>query len=345
MRRISADAVANARVQRHRAFDRRLRVELGGEADLEQDVFHHVAAVGSLQHERLALEQHVVEAPGLGAQHRRIAHFALGGHQREPHRPRRRVAGRPALARSGVRRVPVGAQALAVDPGERHRVDDLVVRQPEHLCDHRGGRDLDQHDVIEADAVEAVLQRDHALDLVRLDHRRQHRLHRQRRLARGDRGARQPVGGGENAAEIVGRMAPLGREPGVVEVQPADHRADVERRLHRIELELRARNARPVRHDGAGNDRAEQLGARRIGQRLEPAAQRVDQAVARGFVRFAAFDLVARRVVGDVDQDLVGFRTDAGDRCGHRRACACVSTARSCASRRSASVASWRLHR
>ena len=132
-------------------------------------------------------------------------------------------------------------------------------------------------------------------------------------------------------------MAPFGREPGVVEVQPADHRADIERRLHRIELELRAGNARPVRHDGAGNDRAEQLGAGRIGQRLEAAPQRVDQAVARGFVRFAAFDLVARRVVGDVDQDLVGFRTDVGDRRGHRSLVMLRTCGRSaaCASRRS----------
>ena len=44
----------------------------------------------------------------------------------------------------------------------------------------RGGGDPDQHHVIEPDAVEAVLQREHALDLVRLDHRRQHVGHRER---------------------------------------------------------------------------------------------------------------------------------------------------------------------
>mgnify|MGYP003693720565 CR=1 FL=1 len=33
-------------------------------------------------------------------------------------------------------------------------------------------------DVVEADAVEAVLEREHALDLVRLDHRGQHIAHR-----------------------------------------------------------------------------------------------------------------------------------------------------------------------
>ena len=34
--------------------------------------------------------------------------------------------------------------------------------------------------VIETDAVEAVIERQHALDLVRLDHRRQHVAHRER---------------------------------------------------------------------------------------------------------------------------------------------------------------------
>ena len=91
--------------------------------------------------------------------------------------------------------------------------------------------------------------------------------------------AREPVGDGENAAEIVGGMAPLGGQPGVVEVEPADHGADVERRLHRVELEAGAGNARAVGHHGAGNDGAEQLGAGRIFERFKAAAQRIDEAV------------------------------------------------------------------
>ena len=55
------------RVQRHRRLHRGLRVKLGRKGDLEQDVFHHVAAEGLRQRQRLALEQHVLEAPGLGA--------------------------------------------------------------------------------------------------------------------------------------------------------------------------------------------------------------------------------------------------------------------------------------
>jgi hypothetical protein len=75
--------------------------------------------------------------------------------------------------------------------------------------------------------------------------------HRERRLPLAQR-AREPVGVRENAAEIVGRMTPLGREPGVVEIEPADDRPDVEGGLYRVELELRARHLRAVRDDGPG---------------------------------------------------------------------------------------------
>ena len=45
----------------------RLRVELCRVRDLEEHVLHHVGAVGPLELERTALEEHVVEAPCLGA--------------------------------------------------------------------------------------------------------------------------------------------------------------------------------------------------------------------------------------------------------------------------------------
>ena len=49
-------------------------------------------------------------------------------------------------------------------------------------------------------------------------------------------GTGEPIGNGENAAEIVGGVAPLGGQPGVVEVEPANHGADVEGGLNRIKL-------------------------------------------------------------------------------------------------------------
>ena len=292
-------------------------MEFGRKADLEQHVLHHVAAVRTIELERRALEQHVVEAPCLRRQHGRVAHLAGPRDQREAHRTRRCVAGRPALARAGVRRMAIRAQALAIHPRERHGVDDLVARQPEHARDDGRRRYLDEHDVVETDAIEAVLQRDDALDLVRLDHAGQHVLNGQRRAPGGNRIARQPVGRHQDAAEIVGWVSPFGREPRIVEVEPANHRAEAERGLNGIELIRRSRHLGPVGHDRAGHDRSEQLRARRIRQRFEAAAQRVEQAVMRGLVSLGAGDLELRYVIGDVAQHLVGLGTYVGYVSGH----------------------------
>ena len=243
-------ALIELRAQLHRGFDGGLRVELGRVADFEEHVLHHVGAVRPLEFELLPAKRNVVEAPGFCGERGGVAHLAGAGHQRQPNGAAGGVARGPAFARAGVGRVAIGAQALAIDPRERERVDGLLAREAEQLADDGGGGDLDQHDVIEADLVEGVFKRDAALNLVGLDHGRQHVAHGQRRLACGDRGAREPVGVGQNAAEIVGRMAPLGGEPGVVEVEPANHGADIEGGLHGIELKVGAGNARAV-----GNDR------------------------------------------------------------------------------------------
>ena len=99
---------------------------------------------------------------------------------------------------------------------------------------------------------------------------------------------------------------------------PADERADVERRLHRIEHEVRARHARAIGHNGAGYYGAHQLGTGRVGQGLQPAAERIHQTQASGVVGFRAFDAVFLRVIGDVGDDFVGFGAGArGDVSGH----------------------------
>src|SRR5256885_15082925 len=91
--------------------------------DLKQHVLHHLAAERALELDPLALEENVVEAPGPGGERRRVTPLPGPGDEREPYRPRSSIARGPALARAGVRRVAVGAQRLAVDPGLRQRVD------------------------------------------------------------------------------------------------------------------------------------------------------------------------------------------------------------------------------
>src|SRR3546814_4385340 len=86
-------------MQLHRALDRGLGVELGREADLEQDVLHHIAAERALELELLATESDVVEAPGLDRQRARVAdHLLVDGVDRVDHRAAAGIARGPALA-------------------------------------------------------------------------------------------------------------------------------------------------------------------------------------------------------------------------------------------------------
>ena len=222
------------------------------------------------------------------------------------HSAARGVACGPALTRTGVRRVTIGTQRTAVDPRIRYGVDDLIARAAEHRGGDRRRSNAHEQHVIEADAIEAVLQRSDALDLVRLDHRRQHIANHQALLALRSTAAREIVRDGEDCAEVVGRMAPLRREPGVIEIEPADHRADVESGLHRIELVRSARHACAAGQRCAWNHRPHQLGARRVLQRLEAAGERIHEAVVRGLVGGVAVDAVGQRVIGDIGENFVG---------------------------------------
>ena len=190
-------------MQRHRRLHRGLCVKLCRVADFEEHVLHHVTAVRPLETKGLAVEADVVKAPRLRGQHRGVAHLAGLRHQGEAHSAAGGVASGPAFARAGVGRVAIGAQTLAIHPCQRERIDGLPAREAEQRTHNGSRRHLDQHHVVEADFVEGIFKRDAALNLMRLDHRGQHLTHGQRRVARGESGARKPVGHGENTAKIV----------------------------------------------------------------------------------------------------------------------------------------------
>ncbi len=80
-------------------------------------------------------------------------------------------------------------------------------------------------------------------------------------------------------------MAPLGGKPGIVKIEPADHRANVKGCLYRIELKLGARHACAVGHHRAWHDWPKQFFTGRVFQRFQTTAERVEQAVMRGVVR------------------------------------------------------------
>lgn len=153
-----------------RGLDGGLGVEFSGVGDLEEHILHDVAAVRPLELEFPPLEQHVVEAPCGRRQHGRHAGLAALDFENEVHGALAGVAGGPGFARHGVRGVPVGAQALAVDPGLGDGVCGLAFGEAEHLGDDGCGGDFDEDDVVEADFVEGVFEGEAALDFVRFDH-------------------------------------------------------------------------------------------------------------------------------------------------------------------------------
>ena len=143
---------------------------------------------------------------------------------------------------------------------------------------------------------------------MRLDRGREHIADRQRLAAFALGFTREIIGHRQNRAEIVRWVSPLGRQPGVVEIQPAQLHADVVGGLHRIELEARARHARAAGQGRTRHQRAEVLHTLREVHRQHRAGQRIQQHVARGVVGLLRVDRVIDHVIGDIDHRLVGVR-------------------------------------
>ncbi|MNZ68792.1 hypothetical protein D3C78_870680 [compost metagenome] len=196
----------------------------------------------------------------------------------------------------------IGTQCLSIDKGMRQRRQHLLaIGAHEPGADRRGG-DLDQQHMIEANAVEGVLQGNHPLDFVSHDHGFQHCPHIQGGFAIGHALLRKVVGHRQDAAEVVRGVPPLGGQPGVVEIEPTDDTTDVPGGLDRVQAVAGARHPRAVRHHGALHQRPQVLGAFREAQRQQAAAQGVHQAVTRRIQRRRGPDLVIQDIVSDILQ-------------------------------------------
>src|ERR1700736_445729 len=109
--------------------------------------------------------------------------------------------------------------------------------------------------MVESNAIEAVFQRKNALDLVRLNHCNQHIAYGESHFPVAITLSAEVIRDSENGAEIVGWMSPFSGEPGVIVIEPAYHRADVEGRLHRVQFVTGPRHPRSCsRHRCAGNN-------------------------------------------------------------------------------------------
>lgn len=145
----------------------------------------------------------------------------------------------------------VGTQRLAIDKRVGQGAQHLLTVGPHQPGAHGGGGYLDQNHMVEANAVEGVFQRQHALDLVSHDHGFEHIAHQQWRFTCGHALLRQVIGNGQDAAEVVRRVGPFGGQPGIVIVQPANRAADVPGSLDRVEAVGGAGHAGAVGHQGA----------------------------------------------------------------------------------------------
>ena len=126
--------------------------------------------------------------------------------------------------------------------------------------------------MVEADTVERVEQGKLALDLMRLDHGLEDVAHGQRLAL-----AREVVGDGEDRAEVVRGVSPLGREPAVVEVEPTDHGANVEGAENGVELVGGTGNFCAIGYDSVWDNGTELVGALLEAERLETTAEGVNE--------------------------------------------------------------------
>ncbi len=114
-------------------------------------------------------------------------------------------------------------------------------------------------------------------------------------------------------------MSPLGGQPGVVEIEPADHGADAEGGLDRVQLVARAGHAGAAGQHGPGDDGADPFATGRVAEGQQPTAQRVEEAMAGRLPRLRAVDPGGEGVVGDFLEQPVGLGAPAsfGSSLGH----------------------------
>ena len=108
-------------------------------------------------------------------------------------------------------------------------------------------------------------------------------------------------------------MPPLRRQPGIVEIEPADHRADVKCRLDGVELELSSGDAHAVGDDGAGDNWPQQFFTGWVFESFKTAAERVEQAVMCGVVGYSGADFVVHHVIDDINDFTIKFRANIVD--------------------------------
>ena len=249
--------------------------------DLEENVLHDIAAIGTLELELLALEEDVVEAPDGRGENSGNTLLTLHDLEGKVDGTLASITGSPRLSGHGVGGVSVSSQRLAINPSLGNGIGNLLLIETKHLGDDGGRGNLDQDNVVKTDLVVRVEESQATLDLVGLDHTLKDILDGE------DLAASEvttslvcsvdPVSDSEDSTQVVRGMTPLSGQPAVVEVEPSDHSTNVEGSVDGVQLERSTRDLGTVGNDGAGDDGAEELRALLEPQTLETAAESVEE--------------------------------------------------------------------
>ena len=175
------------------------------------------------------------------------------------------ITGGPGLSGHGVRGVTVSTQTLAVNPSLGNSIGGLLLSEAEHLRDDGSSSNLDKDDVVEANLVVGVLEGQNTLNLVGLDHGLEHVANLENlaiaQVSTGTVSTGDPVSDGQNTAEVVGGVTPLGCQPAVIVVEPADHGTNVESTIDGVKLVRSTGHAGSIGDHGAFDDGTKELGA------------------------------------------------------------------------------------
>jgi len=225
------------------------------------------------------VEVDVVEAPSGCTKNGSHATLTLHDLETEVDSLLASITSGPTLSAHGVGAVSVCSHALTINPCLRDSITSLTLGQAKHLTDNSSRGNLDQNNVIETDLVERVLESHATLNLVCLDHGLKDVSHSENlsiaQVSAVAVGSADPVCDGQDCAQVITGVTPLGSQPAVVEVEPSDHGTNVEGTEYRVELVRCTRNSCTIRNCGSRDDGAEQLGAVGELESLEATSQGV----------------------------------------------------------------------
>src|ERR1700736_2315772 len=102
--------------------------------------------------------------------------------------------------------------------------------------------------MIQPDSVKAVFEREYSLDFVRLDHCDEYISDLPRLATIADQTTAFVISNRQDRPQIIRRMPPFSGKPSVVEIEPSNHRSQIECSPYGIELITGSRHLGAAKH-------------------------------------------------------------------------------------------------